>query len=119
MPQEKRGRIKNAQWEAYTATLVERYRRPGRGGNTNALHRHAMLINGEWYSWFPLGSRKWVYARDHVSFEYTIDDKGFRNVVEDTLRTVDEKGLEQVRGNRGFKAVLRTAPERLPGRQNE
>lgn len=42
-------RITNEMVEEYRTYLVEHYRPPSRGGNTNALHEHVLKINGELY----------------------------------------------------------------------
>jgi hypothetical protein len=107
-------RVDNATVEDYRTDLREEYRPPSRGGNTSALHAHYLTIAGVGYSFLALGSCRWVYKGDTVSFEYELKGQ-YRNIKRDTIRTLDSKGCEVVRGNRGFKPKLRTAPARLPG----
>lgn len=102
----------------YRVFLKEEYRPPSRGGNTRARHAHVLTIDGETYSFLALGSQKWVYKTDTVSFEYETKDT-YKNIIKETLVTVDAKGREVVRGNRGIKKRLRTAPTRLPGSRRE
>ena len=111
-------RIENKKISSYRLYLREPYRTPSRGGNTSALHAHVLKIDGETYSFLAPGSQQWVFASDLVSFEYEF--KGpYRNVIKETLKTVDNKGRSVVRGNRGFKSQLRTAESRLPGSRRE
>jgi len=104
--------IRDAKVEKYTTFLVEYYRPPSRGGNTRALHSHRMRIDGQDYSFLALGTKKWVFEHDTVSFDYYVTPEGYRNVVKHSVHVVDKVGKPQIRGNRGFKAQLRTAPTR-------
>lgn len=108
----KLGFVNGATVAAYNTKLVEFYRPPSRGGNTKALHKHLMLIEGQWYSFFALGSKKFVFKNDTVKFEYLSTEEGYRNVKKQTIVTKDEKGKLVYRGNRGFKKQLRTTPSR-------
>lgn len=113
-----RGRIENSEVELYVSSLREPYRPPSRGGNTRALHAHYLTIGGETYSFLALGTKKWVFKHDRVSFEYEV--KGpYRNILKDTLSTLDAKGREVQRGERDFKPMLRTAETRLPVSRRE
>lgn len=106
--------------EDYTFKLTEFSRPPSKGGNTRAQHRHAMKIDGVWYSWFALGAQKWVFVQDEVAFRWQWDrTRQYRNVIPDTLQAWDKEGNPVHRGLRGTKPKLRTAPSRLPGRRNE
>jgi hypothetical protein len=102
----------------YAPILVEKHRSPARGGNAKALHSHALVIDGEKYIFKALGSKKWAYVGDLVSFKYVISG-GHRLVLKNTFATVDAKGAEVVRGERGFKRTLRTAAQRMPGSKRE
>ena len=104
-------RITDAQIESYKAYLHEPSRPPSRGGNTGALHLHVIYIAGERYSFMALGSQRWVFKNDRVSFDYELNGP-YRNILKGTLVTVDANGESVVRGNRGFKRQLRTAPGR-------
>jgi hypothetical protein len=87
-----------------------------RGGNTGARHQHRLTIGGEVYSFLALGAKKWVFARDLVSFEWDWDKtQRYRNIECDSVETWDRNGKLIVRGLRGFKK-WRIAPTRLPGR---
>ncbi len=104
----------------YQVFLAEPSRPPSKGGNTAALHRHVIAIDGARYSFLALGARKWVFAGDTVAFEWSFDSTGtYRNIAKDTLCTWDRKGAAVVRGNRGWKTQLRTAPTRLPARRSD
>lgn len=106
--------------EDYTFKLVEFSRPPSRGGNTRAQHRHAMKIQGVWYSWFALGAQKWVFVNDEVSFRWRWDTtRQYRNLLPESLQSWDKAGNPVHRGLRGTKPKLRTAPTRAPGRQND
>jgi hypothetical protein len=78
-----------------------------------------MIIAGEAYSFRALGSRKWVFVGDTVTFDWEWDEtKQYRNVTEGSLRTWDAEGNEVRRGNRGSKQ-WRTAVARLPASARE
>ena len=112
------GSIRNATIDSYYTGLREPHRPPSRGGNTRALHAHYLVVAGETYSFLALGSRRWVFKRDRVSFDFEV--KGaYKNIDAGTIRTVDGKGRVVVRGYRGFKPKLRTAQTRLPVSRRE
>jgi hypothetical protein len=111
-------RITDAQIDSYYVHLHEPSRPPSRGGDTRALHQHVIHIAGERYSFMALGSQRWVFKTDRVSFDYEINGR-YRNILKKTLVTVDANGKSVVRGNRGFKRQLRTALARLPGSRRE
>ena len=77
-----------------------------------------MPMSGQQFSFLALGSQRWVFKRDVVSFDYEMNGT-YRNIVPISLRTVDAKGREVVRGNRGWKLQLRSAPARLPASRRE
>lgn len=111
-------KIANKKIESYSKYLKEKSRPPSRGGNTKALHAHHLVIDGDTYSFLALGSQQWVFKTDLVSFEYEI--KGiYKNIIVNTLITVDKNGCEIVRGNRGYKRQLRTADTRMPVSRRE
>jgi len=113
-----RFRITDAQIDLYTVHLREPSRPPSRGGNGGALHRHVIHIAGEQYSFGAPGTRRWVFKRDRVSFEYQLNG-AYRNILKETLVTVDTRGNPVVRGNRAFKHQLRTARARMPASRRE
>ena len=100
--------LKSGNWEAYQTFLIEAYRPPSKGGNTTALHTHRMLIGGNWYSFYALGKKMFVFKNDTVSFDYIITESGYRNVKKPTITTRDAKGKVVRRGNRGYKKQLRS-----------
>jgi hypothetical protein len=102
----------------YKLFLQEPSRPPSKGGNTNALHSHVIVIDGESYSFLSPGSQQWIFKTDSVSFEYEINGS-YKNVVKNSIVTTDKSGKEVVRGNRGHKEKLRTASTRLPGSKRE
>lgn len=112
------GSITGMQITDYSMFLKEKSRPPSKGGNTKALHSHVLTIDGERYSFLAVGSQQWVYKLDTVSFEYEVNN-GYKNVLKETLKTVDVSGKVVVRGDRGFKKKLRTADTRLPGSRRE
>lgn len=111
-------KVENRHFQDYRVYLFEKSRPPSRGGNTKALHTHVLTIDGERYSFFSLGSQQWAYKSDLLSFEYEITD-GFKNILKETFVTVTKAGAAAVRGNRGFKAQLRSSDARLPGSRRE
>jgi hypothetical protein len=112
-------RIEDRPIENYTTYLNEPYRPPSRGGNTGAWHQHAIKIDGERYSFEALGSKKWVFARDTVSFDWEWDASGkYRNILDATIQVRDKAGKPVTRGERGSKP-RRTASSRAPGRSSE
>jgi hypothetical protein len=76
------------------------------------------VIDGKRYFWKALGSKKWAFKGDLVSFRYVEVDFGGK-VLKHTFRTVDKNGAEIVRGIRDWKPSLRTAAEKLPGSRRE
>jgi hypothetical protein len=104
--------------ESYRVVLREKYRPPSRGGNTRALHAHVLRVENEEYSFLALGSQQWVHKGDLVSFQFEVKN-GYKNILKDTLVTIDSGGRPVVRGNRGFKKRLRTADARLPASRRE
>lgn len=113
------GRVEGGTVEKYSTWLKESYRPPSRGGNTAALHIHEMLIDGVKYTFYALGTKKWVYLGDTVSFEWELKDGKYHNVKKQTIVTKDKKGQVVVRGDRGFKTKLRSAPSREPVSRRE
>ena len=114
--------IKDEHFQGYETYIAEPYRPPSRGGNTKALHRHVLSINGEKYSFFALGSAKFAYKGETVSFAYRNVEKNgtiYHNIEKDSIVTKDAKGKEHMRGNRDSKPKLRTAQARLPGSRRE
>jgi len=103
--------IKNEKIEKYRLSLREYSRPPNKGGNTNALHSHKITILSETYGFFAQGSQQWIYKTDFVSFEYEIKN-GYKNINKDTLVTLDKNGKKIIRGNRSYKAKLRTVNSR-------
>ncbi|EJN2898417.1 hypothetical protein P6141_004218 [Salmonella enterica] len=111
-------RVEGKKITSYCMFLKEPSRPPSRGGNTRALHSHVLEIEGEKFSFLALGSQKWVFKSDIVSFEYKIEN-GYKNIIKDTIVTIDRNGNVVSRGNRAFKTQLRSAPARLPGSRRE
>ena len=112
-------RIENQPIEDYRTFLKDKYRPPSKGGNTRAWHQHIITIGGERYSFLGLGSKKWVFARDTVTFDWSWDDtNAFRNIDAASIETCDAAGEIVVRGERGAKP-WRTADTRLPARRSE
>lgn len=113
------GKVVDAKFESYFANLVEPYRPPSRGGNTKAHHQHAIIIGGERYSFLALGSRKWAYITDTVSFDWEWDgSKKHRNIKPETFVAKDKGGNVMIRGHRDTKK-WRTASTRMPGSRRE
>ena len=111
-------KILNKKIQNYSVFLKEKSRPPSKGGNTKALHAHYVTIDDCTYSFLALGSQQWIYKSDIVSFEFEESGK-YKNIVKETIITIDKNGKEIVRGNRGFKQQLRTADVRLPGSRRE
>lgn len=111
-------RIDNKKITEYELFLRENSRPPSKGGNTRALHSHVLQIEGEKYSFLALGSQQWVFKSDTVSFDFEING-GYKNIVKESLVTLDGKGHTVLRGNRGSKPKLRTAVTRLPASRRE
>lgn len=116
-------KIQEAKISSYHFLLIEPGRSPSKGGNTKALHSHMMVIDGERYSFLALGAQQWVWKEDLVSFEYKVingkRNKKYNNVDKNTIVTTDRTGNEVVRGNRGFKKMLRTVEQRTPCSRRE
>lgn len=106
-------RVENKKITSYSLFLKEPSRPPSRGGNTKALHSHILEIEGEKYSFLALGSQQWVFKSDSVSFDYEINN-GYKNIIKESIITINRSGKAVTRGNRGFKPQLRTAPARQP-----
>ena len=111
-------RINASPIDDYQLYLRENSRPPSKGGNTGALHAHVITINLETYSFLALGSQKWVFKSDLVSFDYE-KNGGYKNIIKESILTLYKSGLEVVRGNRGIKAKLRTAQTRMPASKRE
>lgn len=111
-------KVENAKIESYQKFLQEKSRPPSKGGNTKALHSHVLYIDGDKYSFLALGSQQWVFKTDLVSFEYEVKGQ-YKNIIKDTIITIDKAGNELLRGNRGFKKQLRTADARMPVSRRE
>jgi hypothetical protein len=112
-------RVDNAKVQKYQAILQDKYRPPSKGGNTQARHLHVITINGLTYSFRAAGARKWVFSSDTVSFVWEWDPtQKYRNVVPESMRTVDKKGSPVRRGDFDWKP-LRTVNVRLPGSRRE
>lgn len=107
-------RIEKTQIENYQSFPKEKHRPPSKGGNTRAWYQHVLTIGGEKYSFLALGSKKWVFKGDLVSFDWDWNEtRKYRNIHEDTVQTWDSNGKEVVRGERGTKP-WRSADTRLP-----
>lgn len=111
-------RVENRRINDYKLYLIENYRPPSKGGNTSALHHHVLKIDGEKYSFCALGSQQWVFKSDTISFEYEVND-GYKNIVNETIATLDRNGRPVIRGNRNFKKQLRSADTRTPASRRE
>lgn len=118
-PQGEAGRVELRPFEAYTTVLIEPGRPPSKGGNTRALHSHRLTIDGEHYSLLALGTKRWVFKTDVVSFDFITATEGYRNILKQSLRTFDKNGKAVPRGDRGAKSKLRTAQARAPGSRRE
>jgi hypothetical protein len=111
-------RVESKKITSYGLFLKEPPRPPSRGGNTGALHSHVLEIEGEKFSFLALGSQQWVFKSDFVSFEFKVEN-GYKNIIKETIFTIDRYGRVVTRGNRGFKTQLRSAPARLPSSKRE
>jgi len=109
----------NVSVENYRADLYEPYRPPSKGGNKTALHIHKFTIDGEKYSFFGRGRNRFIFQNDTASFDYVVTDEGYRNVLQSSIITKDVKGKIVRRGQRGWKAQLRTAQTRPPASRRE
>jgi hypothetical protein len=90
-------KIENAKIEEYSNCLIGKRRPFSKGERTRALHMHYVTINKIKYSFKALGTRQWVYKQDTVSFEYETNGE-FKNIINNTLVTIDKKGVTIVRG---------------------
>ena len=105
-------------FDTYTTFPKEKSRPPSRGGNTKALHSHCLTFGGESYSFLGLGSKQWAYKSDLVSFEFEIKGE-YKNIIPESLVTIERNGKEVFRGERGYKKTLRTVESRLPASRRE
>lgn len=113
-------RVEEAKLERYVKVLVEKSRPPSRGGNTRAMHRHILVINGVGYSFLAAGSRQFAFKSDTVSFSWRWDDtRKYRNIDVETLVVKDKVGQIIVRQVVGAKAQWRTADARMPVSRRE
>lgn len=110
--------VSNKKITSYDKFLTEKSRPPSKGGNTKARHSHVIVIEGERYSFIAFDSKQWIFKTDTVSFEYEVNN-GYKNIIPETIITIDKDGKSVVRGNRGYKKKLRTADTRLPGSRRE
>lgn len=112
-------RIENATVESYTSVLKDKSRPPSRGGNTRAMHRHALTIGGQVFSCLAPWAGKLVYKGETVSFDWDWDaSQTYRNIALPTLVAHNAAGEAIVRGDRGSK-TWRTAETRPLGRRAE
>ena len=111
-------RIENAHIEVYRVVLTEPYRPPSRGGNTTARHSHLLVIDGQKYWFVALGSCRWVFKNDTVSFNYRREGD-YCHIVTESLEVRDRHGKVVIRGLRAAKHKLRTATARLPVSRRE
>lgn len=99
-----RHRVDNATIDGYRAQLLEKSRPPFRGGNTRAWHYHVIRIGEQDYSFRALGSRKWAYKNDTVSFEWKWNPaQRYRDIITETFEARDKSGVIVERGHRGSK----------------
>jgi hypothetical protein len=110
-------KIENKKITSYGKFLAELSRPPSKGGNTNARHSHVLEIDSEKYSFLALGSQQWVFKTDSVSFEFEVN-QGYKNIIKETIETIDRNGQLVVRGNRGSKK-LRSSVARVPSNRKE
>lgn len=112
-------RLENVTVDDYKANLSEHTRPPSKGGNASALHVHSFTVDGQRYSFFGRGKNRRIFKRDTASFDYVVTEEGYRNVLQHTIRTRDEKGKIMARGDRSWKPTLRSRPTRFPGSRRE
>ncbi|MGZ0799615.1 hypothetical protein ACXNAL_00065 [Kluyvera ascorbata] len=110
--------VSNKKISEYIKILTEKSRPPSKGGNSKARHTHILIVDGERYSFIAFDSKQWVFKTDTVSFDYEINN-GYKNIIPDSIETIDKNGCRVVRGNRGYTKKLRTADARLPGSRRE
>jgi hypothetical protein len=112
----------DANVEGYYTKLMESRRSSSKGGNTKALRKHSILIEGEEYSFLAIGNAKFVYEGETISFRYRIKkigEKEYNNVDKHSVISKNSDGKEFVRGNRDYKQTLRTAIQRMPASKRE
>lgn len=103
----------------YKTFLTEPSRPPSRGGNTRAWHQHSFEVEGKRYSFLALGAKKWIYQSDTAQFSWEWDATGkYRNIIPETIKTLNKSGETIVRGERGTKK-WRTAESRMPASRRE
>jgi hypothetical protein len=118
-PQDEVHHLEGVTIDDYKTFLPEPSRPPSRGGNTSALHSHAVFIGDRKFTFLARGAKKWIFKTDTASFSYRRTPEGYLNILKKTVRTVDMTGAEVVRGDCGWKAKLRTSPGRMPGSRRE
>lgn len=111
-------RIESKKISDYRMYLKENYRPPSKGGNTSALHSHVIEIEDETYSFFALGSQQWVFKSDKVSFAFEINSS-YKNIITESIITINLNGQAIIRGNRNYKHTPRTATTRMPVSKRE
>ena len=96
-------------FQNYAAYLYEKRRPPSRGGNTGALHRHVLIIDGEKYTFFARGAKKFAYKGETISFQYKKTENNgaiYNNIEKRTISSKDKKGKVHIRGDRTFKKKI-------------
>jgi hypothetical protein len=103
----------------YKTFLAEPSRPPSKGGNTRAWHQHSFEVEGQRYSFLALGAKKWIYQSDTTQFLWEWDATGkYRNIIPETIKTLNKSGGNIVRGERGTKK-RRTAESQIPASRRE
>ncbi len=105
--------ILNMQIDEYEVKLKEPYYRPNNGDKKMAIYHHIVTVKGVKYRFQAVGSQKWIYKRDTVSFEYFVSGDE-NHIMSDTIVTKDKDGYDVCRGKRVRKKQLRTAYSRIP-----
>ena len=77
------------------------------------------MIGKDRYTFFARGSKRSIFKGDLASFDYEVTPEGYRNIIRDSIVTVDKKGEVQLRGDRRWKPKVMTAVTRLPGSRRE
>lgn len=72
----------------------------------------------EKYSFLALGSQRWAYKSDAISFEFEVKNC-YKNIIKETFVTISAQGKQVVRDDRGYKKKLRTADARTPASRRE
>ena len=98
--------IKDVKVTDYETRSVEK-RNSGSGDSAKLLHSHSFYIGDEKFSFLAIGHVKWIYATDTVSFDYTVKDGIYNNIIKKTITTKDKDGSDITRGDRRFKTTLR------------